>query len=209
MIANIIGIIGGILGMLSFYYVYQKFPSETHPLIKERPYEFSLTENGWKTMLEVVNYSGFDAYSVTFDFKYGNNDWVSEWTKAKEDSKKKQSEELPRLKSIITSATTSQVVVEDIDKPKENDSTTSKERSQEFKIDTLGARSIRKFAVTVSGAPSKPDFCKKKSDSEIVFVRTIWKNKYQQTFDNLRKYMLICTKVGNGQSYTFLPADGE
>lgn len=180
-LGGIIGTVGGILGICSFWYTYQKFPSEIHPMVKEIPYEFNITKKGWNTTLEVVNYSGFDAYDVTFDFKYGNNEWISEWEKANED--------INKLDTVTTQSTTSQVL---LDKPKEEN------------IRELKALSEKRY-VKVTGAPSKPDFCKKSSDSVKVYVRTRWRNKNHQAFDDLRKYTLACTAVGKGRSYTFLP----
>ena len=38
-----------------------------------------------------------------------------------------------------------------------------------------------------------------------ILIRAIWENEIGKKFDRVINYDLICTKVGNGRSYTFVP----
>jgi len=38
-----------------------------------------------------------------------------------------------------------------------------------------------------------------------ILLRTVWENEIRETFDQIVEYQLICTKIGTGRSYKFLP----
>jgi hypothetical protein len=42
-----------------------------------------------------------------------------------------------------------------------------------------------------------------------ILIHTSWKNEIGKVFDQIIEYQLICTKIGTGRSYTFLPTGNE
>ncbi len=67
----------------------QLFMGQRRPILLVRPVaikdypEFPAVE----TSLSIVNFSGFIARNISFDLKYGDNDWCGEWLRADQDKK--------------------------------------------------------------------------------------------------------------------------
>ena len=57
-------------------------PSQVKPLIQTKPINFVIENSFGKTFLEVLNASGHDAYDLSVDMKYEENDWIGEWLRA-------------------------------------------------------------------------------------------------------------------------------
>jgi hypothetical protein len=55
---------------------------QIRPLIQARPVAFFIHEGFGQTTLEVTNPSGYEAYELSLDIKYEENDWIAEWLKA-------------------------------------------------------------------------------------------------------------------------------
>lgn len=184
----VIPVVSALIAIISLCYVRKSnqraeklFGSQIRPLIQDRPLDLVVIQqfNAIETILEVVNYSGFDAYNISFDLKYGSNYWISEWIKAKLDALAKidhrteEEEELYKFYSV---------------QPKE--------------IKNLGAGdSVKRH---MRGSLNIDAVCNSKEGFDVL-VRTIWKNERGHTFDRIRKYKLLCTSVDGGRSFTFIP----
>lgn len=57
-------------------------PLRVNPLIQAKPVDFVIENSFGRTYLEVINASGYDAYDLSVDVKYEENDWIGEWLKA-------------------------------------------------------------------------------------------------------------------------------
>lgn len=177
-----------IIALLSFWYGYQNnlraeklFGSQIRPLIQERPYNltFDPSTGMTKTNLEIVNYSGFDAIDVTFDIKYGTNDWIVEWMRA----------EIHRLRQL---------------NPRTPQEDKRLKELSEAPVGIATLKSGQKFPIFVVGSLSLNDVCSNPEGTEVL-ARITWKNENGWLFDRIHKFKLVCTKVENGRSFTFLP----
>jgi len=145
------------------------------------------------THLSVVNYSGFKAYYIDIDLKYGKNQWIGEWRKARKESEKKknQNEGVEKEKMYLS-------------KPL-------------FLIDELkpGGRKETEIEIRLSRIAGSLDLetdVKPRDDKGLtVLVRVTWQNRQRHTFDEVHPYRLICTddgghkNIGKGRAFTFLP----
>jgi len=55
---------------------------QVRPLIQARPVDFAIQNGFGRTTLEVINPSGYEAYELSLDIRYEENDWIAEWLKA-------------------------------------------------------------------------------------------------------------------------------
>ena len=163
------------------------FTSNIKPLIQNRPIDFEIAQaiegTTWRTKLEVINYSGFDAFNITSDLKYGTNDWLVEWFMAN----KKKLEEKNALGKPLTDWEKKELI--NYEPP------IIKKLEAGHRVETrvLGA------------APSRSNFCETARDHEKIFVRTAWANEKGHTFDLIREYTLLCTFANGGRHYSFIP----
>lgn len=129
----------------------------------------------------VTNYSRFDASNISVDVKYAKNFfWIGEWKRAEDDDlrRKKSGEVNTRSPSSFS---TKPVVMK-----------------------WLAAETSAKGSVT--GFLPLYDLCEPQKESD-VFVWTRWENDKGHVFDRVRRYALICTKVGEGRSFAFVPQE--
>lgn len=142
------------------------------------------------TFFSVVNYSGFIAYDISLDIRYGDSEntaWIGEWRKAKTDLDGKGAAQgvvdgtpyLSRPTPLIPQLGVGQ--------------TTSGQQ-------IMSKGSLNLETVCTYGPKGLP-----------VFVRVTWRNENGHVFDEIHKYKLICTKVsetgkpGSGRAFTFIP----
>lgn len=135
------------------------------------------------TLFSVANYSGFVAYNIVIDIKYGKkNNWISEWLKAEDDNKKEK-------KGVVINKIF-------ISTPK---APTPESFIPELKPGDKGAsKHIGSFDL-------EGTVCSAGYDGYPVFVRVTWENKKGHVFDEIHKYTLLCTKKDLGRSFTFIP----
>jgi hypothetical protein len=80
------------------YSTYEKskhiFVAQTRPLVQVRPIAVKVGPDGkaMETVLSVVNYSGFHAFNIYYDIRYGT-DYIIEWLKAHQDNLKNEGQE--------------------------------------------------------------------------------------------------------------------
>lgn len=165
----------------------QLFGSQVRPLIQSTPDHvyYDPVSKMMTTKVVVTNYSGFDAYNISVDVKYsGDYPWIGEWKRAEAD---------------------------DLQKKKSGETKTRDPSSYSTKavaIKSLAAETSAEGPVT--GFLPLYDLCepqKEKRKESDVFVRTTWENKKRHVFDRVRRYTLVCTKVGEGRSFTFVPQE--
>ena len=136
-----------------------------------------------KTMFSVVNYSGFDAYDIVIDVKYGEvNSWISEWSKANDDNKKE-------IKGVVIGKTF-------LSAPK---APTPKSFIPKLESDDVG------YSRNTGSLDLQGKVCSEGAKGYPVLVRVTWRNKLGHVFDEIHEYRLICTKVYSGRSFTFIP----
>jgi hypothetical protein len=131
----------------------------------------------------VVNYSGFTARNVDIDLKYGANDWIGQWVKAKDDSLKKKNQQSSSNPDAVTFIP---VVSAKIRKLKPG-------KTMPFELSTI------------KGSVDLEAICKNREKGHDIFVRTTWENDCGHRFDEVNKYKLLCTEVDGGKSFTFVP----
>ena len=147
-----------------------------------------------KTFFSIANYSGFSAYRIGIDLKYGNNSWILEWRKAR-----KERDEKGNKSSVIGNKeyfTTPDIRIDKL-KPGE----------------TINRDSTGSELCIVGSLNLERDVCSKGNDGLPVWVRVSWQNSNRHTFDEVRKYRLICTidsdktEENRGRAFNFIPED--
>ncbi len=189
------------------------FVGQNKPLIDVIPISIIQGErkDGTKmcaTRYSVVNYSGFDAYNIGYDIKYGS-DWISEWVKAKDsikeiakkkadDNKKEKVEKrvilnhsyISRPKVIIPKLMSGETIGGDFKWPP---------------LDASGELDFKRLPRYASGEFDLEAHVVDKDEGFPVLMRVTWENKSGHVFDEIHKYKLLCTDVGQGLSFTFIP----
>lgn len=170
------------------------FVGENHPLIDVTPIGIGQNADGTQavTVFSIVNYSGFKAFNIGIDLKYGSNNWILEWRKARDEKiAKGQAEGVVREKLYMSAPN---VNIRKI-RPGE-----TKERDEEGnKIEIIGALNL------------EGNVCTKGDKGFPVWVRVTWQNLNRHVFDEVHQYRLICTKdteltdPGGGRAFTFIP----
>lgn len=108
---TVVSVVSALIALIALFYTYKSndraeklFGSQIRPLIQDRPIKINIQEKAQfvETTLQVINYSGFDAFDISFDLKYANNDWVRQWIMSRKDhlsnKKEKTMEEVEELK---------------------------------------------------------------------------------------------------------------
>ena len=195
-IANIIGIANVILVCItagSLYYAGKTnkraeklFIGDNRPLIDVSPIGIrqSSKNNQVTTLFSISNYSGFAAYKVGIDLKYGST-WILEWRKAENDRISKGNViGIEKDKAYITSPPMR------IKKLNPGETYPPKDSNETYGI---------------IGALGLDNVCDSGKLGLKVQVRVTWQNKQNHIFDSVHQYMLICTKVSEGRAFTFIP----
>lgn len=161
------------------------FVGENRPLIDVTPVAISQQEFSQVrqvlTLFSIANYSGFTAYEIGIDLKYGEkNDWILEWRKAKNDKSG------VILKKIFNPSP--MVLIHKL-KPGE----TKTLDDEEGPIGITGNLKL------------EDDVCAKGKKGLTVQIRITWKNKNEHIFDAVHQYKLICTSVEEGRAFNFVP----
>ena len=156
------------------------------PLIDVTPVAIrqNKSDEGATTAFRIVNASPFEARNVRIDLKYQKG-WIGEWLKADRDRTSKGEAKGVVPGDFYESAPLLEVEVPEI-KPNEK---------EEIKLVGRG----------LSGALNLEGLCKEEPDGRLVCVRVFWENEYGQVFDELHEYLLLCTGVKEGRSFTFIP----
>lgn len=159
------------------------FIGQNKPLIDITPIALGQSPKGTHVTIElsVSNYSGFTAFNIGFDIKYGERGWHGEWIKASEQpgGVKMAYRYDPLPKAIV---------------PILKSGETIKAKPDPSPVFSSGALNLENHV------------CK---NGEItVQIRVRWENKNHHIFDEVHEYKLICTNAGenDGRSFTFIPA---
>jgi hypothetical protein len=170
------------------------YVGQNRPLIDVTPIGISQNVAGTHatTIFSIVNYSGFKAYNIGIDLKYGDNSWILEWIKARDEKTAKgNGEGVVRERWYLSSSNT---IIREID-PGE-----TKESDEEGKN------------IVITGSLNlESDVCAKGNSGLPVLVRVTWQNLNHHVFDEVHQYRLICTKdtkltdPGGGRAFTFIP----
>jgi hypothetical protein len=187
-------VIAGINAVLIYYTVKSNnraalaFEADKRPLIDVAPIGIMQNLNGTHaiTLFSVTNFSGFAAYNVAIDLRYGENSWISEWRKADEG---KQSD-CGVIKGVWY-ISRPEVIIRKIE-PGETRTTEDLEK---------------KPAAILSGTLDlEKDLIAKRNKGLPVTVRATWENEKGHVFDAIHEYQLIGTTNSiKGRSFTFIP----
>ncbi len=171
-----------IITLLSFKRTGKVFVGQNKPLIDITPIFLGQSTKGTHVAIElsVSNYSGFTAFNIGFDVRYGERGWHGEWIKA--------SEQPGGVKIAYRYDPLPKAIVPIL---KSGETIKAKPDSPPFSSGALNLEN---------------DVCK---NGEItVQIRVRWENKNHHIFDEVHEYKLICTKTSenDGRSFTFIPA---
>lgn len=183
-------IIGAVIAALSLWYTFKTnrraeklFGSQACPLIQEQPIRLAFDDTlaFGTTCLEIVNYSGFHAYDVSCDLKYGDNKWIVHWLRAERDRLQQLGartiEETQQLNRLL---------------------------AEPWRIHRIKAG--KRITSVLTGSLSQ-DYVRSNTDGTEVLVRVRWKNRKGHAFDRIRKFNLVCTTVGTGMDFDFIPQE--
>jgi hypothetical protein len=186
-------VIAGINMVLIYYTVKSNdraaraFEADKRPLIDVAPIKIMQNLNGTHaiTLLSITNFSGFTAYNVAVDLKYGEYSWISEWRKA---NGGKQSDCGVVKGDWYVSAP--EVIIKRLE-PGE----------------TRTTEGLDKKGMILSGTLNLQKEVVAKRDKGLpVIVRATWENEKGHVFDIVHEYQLIgTTNSANGRSFTFIP----
>ena len=167
----------------------KSFVAENRPVIDVTPIGVRQDNNTHAmTVFSIANVSGFPAYDISLDLKYGAAGWIQEWVKADEDGQ--AACEGVTLGKLYRSAPTVQI--------KQLLPGRSVDKDRNGKL--LGLRGSLELESVVS-----------MKDGLIVLVRSTWRNKQGHLFDIVHAYRLVATRnsaqpeTGYGRSFTFVP----
>ncbi len=199
---NIAQIIIAFFAILAFSYTAiankrseKLFTAANTPLIDVTPVGVAQAPNAQgiyftTTILNIANYSGFKAFDIGIDLKYGKNAWITEWIKAdKEKNDKNPGERIIDGKPYPSAP---QMFITELEP---GDS-----KSEE----------IKSAQVTITGMfDLEKDVCSQGARGLPVLVRVAWKNDKGHVFDEVHRYRLIGTPITYpsqfGYSFTFIP----
>ncbi len=189
-----------LIAFLSYRKTAKLFVGQNKPLIDVTPIGIVQVgrDDGTKmcaTLYSVVNYSGFDAYNIAYDIKYGS-DWISEWVKADDNRKEKVEKRvtlnhlyISRPKVIIPKLMPGETIGGDFKWPP----------------DASGELDFKWPPPHASGEFDLEVHVVDKDEGFPVLMRVTWENESGHVFDEIHKYKLLCTDVGPGLSFTFIP----
>lgn len=165
--------------------VEKRFAAENKPLIDVVPTKVSpMRERPFvKIYFDLFNYSGFKALNVYIDVKYSVNDWISEWLNAARDRNRRQKTTVPNRDGDVVYWVLPDTVLE-LD-PGQS-------------IQNQWVRGSLDLEGTVCTGENR-------SDGLQILFRVRWQNEFGYRFDEIRKFRLLCTSVGEGRSYTLIP----
>ncbi len=168
----------------------KSFVAENRPVIDVTPIGVRQDSHTHaRTVFSIANVSGFPAYDISLDLKYGASGWIQEWVKANEDGQTKAGKGVT-LSKLYRSAPTVQI--------KQLLPGRSVDKDRNGKL--LGLRGSLQLESVVS-----------MKDGLIVLVRSTWRNKQGHVFDTVNAYRLVATRnsaqpeTGYGRSFTFVP----
>lgn len=168
------------------------FVGEHRPSIDVTPIAISQSPDGTQAMtaFSIVNYSGFKAYKIGIDLKYGDYGWILEWRRARDGKS-------PSAQGVVRG--------------------TFYPSPPNFQIEELAPGETTKRDETgnvlgITGALSlEGDVCAKGPLGFPILIRVAWQNVSGHVFDEVHKYSLLCTKdseqsdPATGRSFTFIP----
>lgn len=168
----------------------QFFAGEIRPLIDVTPIgiaEVPVAEGGTQvtTVFSVANYSGFTAYKVGIDLKYGDSSWILEWRKAHTERIQKGVSKGIVLGKLYESA-------------------------PGFDIPKLEPGATTNYPGITGSLSLEGSICASGTKGFPIWVRVTWRNEKDHIFDEIHKYKVICTKDADqgpneGISFTFIP----
>lgn len=179
----------------------QLFIGEDSPQLQAIPFAIAETPTHNSTLnFRLVNHSGFDAFDINVDVQYcipkdRHRHWAGEWKKADKDSVDKTAGGVEHNKGYFFSPL---FLAERLNRFQEI--TTDKQEGFGFGSNALHLE----------------DVCDKDADGLPVLVRLRWRNSKNRTYDEIRKFQLLCTKnwhgskpqAPKGRSFTMLPMLG-
>ena len=162
------------------------FVGENRPLIDVTPIGINQSSKNDQvsTLFSISNYSGFIAYNIGIDLKYGGS-WILEWRKAEDDRVSKG--DIKGIEKDKTYNTLPNVRIEKL-----NPGETYPPKDSKVTYAIIGALNLDKV-------------CDSGELGLKVQVRVTWQNEQQHIFDSVHQYKLICTKVSEGRAFTFIP----
>ncbi len=160
----------------------QLFGSQVRPLLQEQITGVltGTTNAAGGVTFDIVNYSGFDASDVRYDFKFGTNDWLVPWVEA-------DARRLEQLKN----------------RTPEEESNFNWYSKKMWRIGPIKAGARRELQA-VTGSVNLDTVCKSGKGMEVL-SRLIWKNDRGHAFDRIRRFELRCTRVGTGTAFNAVP----
>ena len=136
------------------------------------------------THLSVINHTGFAACNVVIDFSYGGIVYISAWVQAENDRKEKERKIVEEKDVVIGQYYPS----------------LSKKNS--IPLLTHNERIIISFTGQLD---LEKQVSSKGKEGYTILVRVKWENERGTVFEEIHKYKLISTIVGEGRNFTFIP----
>lgn len=214
----------------------KQFVGQNKPLIEVTPIGISqITKDLSITFFSILNYSGFKAYNIAIDIKFGEgNSWLGEWEKAYEDRIKKENKNgvikhhiySTEQDSPIKKLCPGQSIVKKCkrDHPYVIGCRNCLINKKRYFVDCTSEHKKKIMAFNkcllccdyhpkAIGSVQLEEICDSNSKCKTAFVRVTWKNENGHVFDEIHQYKLICTidtdtkdpNAGRGRSFTFIP----
>jgi hypothetical protein len=133
----------------------------------------------------ILNYSDFPAFSVAIDHKYSENDWLLEWNKA-------------RIKDLQDKGGRTQ----------EEDVELAQRKQFTGPLPSLEP-GMKADGYLAGAIPQNISDLAKPPNGFSISIRISWRSKEGQQFESVLRYKLISTKVGGGETFSFIPAEGQ
>jgi len=183
------------------------FIGQNKPLIDVTPIGISQeNKTHSKTSFSVVNYSGFPAYNIAVDFRYGKSKaWISEWLKARNEKDKKGEK-----KGVVIGHFYPSTPEIRIPKLESGETAVLIPKLESGKTEVNDFEGLPPFVI--GALDLEEEVCSKGKDGHTIWVRVTWQNEKKHIFDEIHQYKLIGTKdtddcpdSGTGRAFTFIP----
>jgi len=188
------------------------------PKLQVKPVDISETLIATSVKIDILNYSEYTAKNIFIDIKFGNHPWKRELTRAesKDAEKSIEFETKDRKLEEILEKFYNQPICDELRPGKAIILSVGDENKDFWSKQKMLFRYPDGKEVPIPPTETSPyrrsqgwgkDLHKIDSGEQIkILIRAIWENEIGKKFDRIVEYSLICTKIGAGYSYTFVPS---
>lgn len=188
------------------------------PKLQVKPIDIQERINITQMKIDILNYSEYVARNIFVDIKFGDHSWKRELTKAEYKDTNRLivfDTDDKKLKNILENFYNRPIWNEL--KPGRAIKLYMADEKKEFLLKQKTYLSYPDGTMTPISPTETSSYRRSQGWSEDlkktcsgqpirILIRAIWENEIGKKFDRIVEYKLVCTKIGTGRSYTFIPS---